>query len=216
VLRRNEATGALVQPPGKAGCVARNGRFGCGPYRFDGGFDLAISRGGGVLYALPARGNVIAVIRRDVPSGALSQLPGRSGCVAEARIAGCTTVQALQHAEPLFLALSPFGRNLYVSVEGRGAPGGILAFERHKRGALRQLPGGWGCVGLRRSDGCKPLRRGFFPGPLAVTPDGRHLIAGSDGLHAFRRRGIQAYTGPATPVQVDAGPKREVARSRVR
>jgi hypothetical protein len=54
----------------------------------------------------------------------------------------------------------------------------LLVFARDPRsGALQQLSGGRGCIVRRHRDGCRDGGRGFNPGAIVLTPDGKTLLA---------------------------------------
>jgi DNA-binding beta-propeller fold protein YncE len=72
---------------------------------------VAASPDGKNVYVLAS--DAIAAFRRG-PGGALTQLPGRQGCLAvDGRGGACTTVPQLENG--LDLSISPDGRHLYVS-----------------------------------------------------------------------------------------------------
>jgi DNA-binding beta-propeller fold protein YncE len=116
----------------------------------------------------------LAVFARDRTTGALRQLPGRSGCLGPSTRGGCTAGRALYGPESV--VVSPDGRNVYVA-----SSGGLAVFARNGRtGALRQLPGTAGAI--------RPLA----PVALAVSPDGRNVYAvtssnNREALVVFRR-----------------------------
>jgi DNA-binding beta-propeller fold protein YncE len=183
--------GSLTRLKGKTGCVAAAGgskplralRAGCVRARaLDGVRRVAVSPGGGSVYATAADSDAVAVFRRAGRTGALRQLDGRAGCVSVAGRHGCGRARALR--DPYAIVVSADGHNVYV-----GSGGGIAAFARDGRtGALRQLEGSAGCVSARRSAGCGAARGLGSVGTLALGPGGRFLYAGSSaGLAVFRR-----------------------------
>ncbi len=90
---------------------------------------------------------------RDAATGRLTQLPGRRGCVAHLGAGPCAPARAL--ARPSSLAISPDGRNVYVTAAGSNA---LSVFARNRRtGALTQLQGERGCLSQLQGGGL--LRR---------------------------------------------------------
>jgi DNA-binding beta-propeller fold protein YncE len=193
-FERDPVTGALDQLPGEAGCLASDGREGCGEARPLGSFpdqlpELAVSPDGKNVYApFVNQGDLaggITILRRDPSTGALTQLPGDSGCVSQRAIPGCRRGRALEL--PTGVSVSRDGRNVYVSASNSGA---IAVFARGADGALRQPPGGWGCIGTAPTvdEGCAaapPLSR-----DITLSDDGRYgYIAGEDRLTVLARNG---------------------------
>ena len=79
---------------------------------------LALSPDERHLYAAASGGHTIVAFRRDRATGALAQLPGRAGCMAEVRRgrrSGCRVARAL--GAPTAIAVSPDGRNVYAGAE---------------------------------------------------------------------------------------------------
>lgn len=178
IFARDRATGALTQLPGAAGCLrdARIADLECAPVREVGyAASLLVSEDGRYAY-VGGTGNAIAVFSRDRASGELTQLPGTLGCVTSTGNGDCT------YASMLFTvigtALSPNGRQLYVTGAAANA---ITILERDPAtGVLSQLPGLQGCVGLWGNDGlCREGRGIKYPMRVDVSPDGRHVYAGS-------------------------------------
>jgi DNA-binding beta-propeller fold protein YncE len=119
VFRRNPTTGALTQlvgPAGRAGCVTQSGTEGaCADGKaLLGPTSVAVSQDGKNVYVASRDSYAVAVFRRDTPSGALTQLAGRSGCVSERGSGGnCQDGKALEGA--FRLVLSPNDANVYVA-----------------------------------------------------------------------------------------------------
>jgi DNA-binding beta-propeller fold protein YncE len=117
-----------------------------------------------------------------LPVGALSQLPGAAGCVAEA-IPGCLPGTPLDGATGV--AVSPDGRHVYAAA---GRASAILVLTRSsKTGALHPV----GCVSETGSGGACLDGAGLWEvTSLAVSPDGLSVYAtaaGSDSVVAFAR-----------------------------
>jgi DNA-binding beta-propeller fold protein YncE len=119
-----DAIGALHQPLGRAACVERNGRGGCSLARGHPTSTLTLSQDGRSLYTL---GDGLASFARNQRTGALQQLPGRNGCVAQ-HTRACARARALDLTSGL--SISPDGANLYVASLGSGA---VAVFARHRR-----------------------------------------------------------------------------------
>jgi DNA-binding beta-propeller fold protein YncE len=109
ILTRDRATGALFQPPGPLGCIRDGGGLDCANARsleHPGGIEL--SHDGRNAYITGP--GILVVLRRDRGTGALSQLPGKAGCIAP--YAGCTDSRGLY---AFGLTLSRDGRNAYIT-----------------------------------------------------------------------------------------------------
>lgn len=192
---RDPVTGALMQLPGEAGCLASDGRDGCARARPLGNWptqlpELALDPSGTSAYAAFVTGGSglsggVTVLRRDPGTGALVQLQGDAGCVSARRLAGCSRGRGLE--VPTGITASPDGRNVYVSANNSGA---IAAFSRGADGALSQLPGSWGCLGFA------PLfDEGCAPGPamrtdITFSGDGSYgYVPDESGINVFARNG---------------------------
>ncbi|MDA0168941.1 lactonase family protein [Solirubrobacter taibaiensis] len=120
-----------------------------------------------VLVALAAAGPAHAV------PGALRQLEGPAGCVANA-LTGCTPARGLDKVSGL--ALSPDGRFLYAVSAYTGSEHALTAFARDPiDGRLTQLDGPGGCVSQVAVRGCG--RGHGLRGAIDVTVsgDGRNV-----------------------------------------
>lgn len=168
----------------RAGCLSAEGRPGCRPARALGGpRDVALSPGGGSVYVTSAGSDGVAVFRRDRRTGTLRQLRGRAGCVRNGGGRGCGRARALR--DPWRIVVSPDGRHVYVASFGSRA---IAVFARNRRtGALRQLKGRAGCVSDRPRAGCGDGRALAAPNSLALSPGGRFLYVGGNGIAVLRR-----------------------------
>jgi DNA-binding beta-propeller fold protein YncE len=187
-----QALGALRQLPAERGClVARSSPrpSGCarvralrGPAPFLGSRAVAISGDGRHLYVASSRSNAIAIFRRDVRSGALTQAAGTAGCVAARGSGGCARARALDG--PNSLAISADGRHVYATSLLSDA---VATFRRDPRtGALAQA----GCVAGRAIPGCASARALDGPDVVVASPDGRNVYVGSfrgDAVASFAR-----------------------------
>jgi DNA-binding beta-propeller fold protein YncE len=124
------------------------------------------------------------------PSGALSQVPGRNGCVTRLGRGDCTADPRLRTLAGL--AVSPDGRNVY-STRGfsSGPRQSVLTLRRNaETGALSPLRS-------HAVDGT-PLRGA--PSSVQVSPDGRNVYAGGfdAAILSFRRN---PRTGALRPLK---------------
>jgi DNA-binding beta-propeller fold protein YncE len=184
------AVGALVQLPGKGGClVARSAAAkgskaprGCrrvralgGPAPFLGSNALAISADGRHVYVASSRSDAIAVFTRHARSGRLTQRSGAAGCVASKGAHGCATGRGLNG--PNSVAVSADGRSVYATSLISDA---VTSFRRNRRtGALTQLRGDGGCVANRSTPGCATGRALDGPDVVTVSPDGGNVYVGA-------------------------------------
>lgn len=193
---------SFVQLTGSAGCLAQTGALAdedvepqpkaCGPAH---GLlqveSVAVSADGKFVYAAasgtPYGGsNAVLSFARDGATGALRQI----GCVSDDGGDGlvgtdgtCTDGNALLGANDV--ALSPDGRNLYVSASSSHS---VVWFTRDpETGAITQA----GCIkDAPRGDRCAGARPLQGAGAVAVSPDGKHVyVAATDGhgVSAFAR-----------------------------
>jgi DNA-binding beta-propeller fold protein YncE len=189
VLGRNPATLALSQLAGPAGCVTPTGTGGaCTKSHGKVATPaletaaLAVSSDGRNVYALGTVGSASAILSfaRDVHTGALTQLAGTAGCVADSAVAGCATGTALARLGGLGnggLVVSPDGKNVYVLVFS-----GVAVFSRDATtGALTQLPAPQGCIVEGKSKQCTAGKWLTDDDTIAISSDGRYVyVAGGD------------------------------------
>jgi len=117
---------------------------------------------------------MIATRSEHAPPLTIIQKPGRPGCVSETGSGGaCARGRALR--QPVEVAVSPDGRNVYVAAMSARS-GGVAVFDRAATGALTQQRGRRGCLSdagrLRR---CAPAIALKAPVDLAIRPDGRNV-----------------------------------------
>src|SRR4029077_11416173 len=85
IFARNTTTGALTQLSGTAGCVSSDGTGGsCTQARgLQGARTAVVSPDNLHVYVAAQTGNAVAVFARNTTTGALTQLSGAAGCIAE-------------------------------------------------------------------------------------------------------------------------------------
>ncbi|MGI9540157.1 MAG: beta-propeller fold lactonase family protein, partial [Miltoncostaeaceae bacterium] len=191
----NQSTGALSQTAGTAGCIAETATDGCLDGKgLSGVRGIAISPDDRNVYIGAVDGDSVAVLDRDLASGALSQSTGTDGCVSLSGSGGaCATGRGLDG--PGTPAVSPDGRNLYVPGDLSDA---IAVFSRDgSSGDLAQLSGSDGCVSETGAGGCADGDGLLNPRSVVVSPDGKHVYAASQqgAIAAFAR---DAGTGALT------------------
>jgi len=194
-FRRNPKTGALRVVPG-AGCITGVPLPGliCTPANGLVTPDVVVvSPDGANVYAGAFFGNSVASFARDPESGALTQLSGTAGCIAEAT-AGCATAIALKSIEGL--AISGDGANLYAAA---ALSNGVGVLTRNPAsGALSQATDGSGCIVNAPLTGCATGRELAGANAAVVSPDdGSVYITSllSNSVTAFDRN---AGTGALT------------------
>lgn len=179
------APGTLTQLPGKLGCLmdtSSRGRQGCGPARatkgpgpFMGSRAVAVSPDGRNVYVASSGSDAVAIFQRNPRSGALFQQRGTAGCVAGKGASGCAKAIGLDG--PNSIAISSDGASVYVTSR---ASNSVTAFHRNKKtGALRQLPGAFGCISGLPLPGCAAGRALVAPDVVVVSRDGKNVYAGS-------------------------------------
>ena len=201
VFLRDPAGGGIAQVAGPAGCSSNDIAPGVVDVPADRQCSIAqaladpaaivLSPDGRHAYVAAAGSDAIAVFARDAETGALAQLAGVAGCIADDRDGGvadlpahseCTPGQGLNGAADV--AVSPDGTSVYVASDDSHA---IAAFRRDLlAGALTQLPGPAGCVSNDVAQGaaalaadpqCAPGHGLASAAGIIVTPDGAHVYA---------------------------------------
>lgn len=187
--------GKLKQLPGARGCLADRSTpsKGCGTARalegpgpFMGSRAIAVSADGKNVYVASSRSNAVAVFRRNPKTGALGQPSAAAGCVAAKGAFECGKAIGLNG--PNSVAISPNGRNVYVTSRGSNS---VTAFKRDRStGALHQLPGAAGCISGVPLPGCATGTALLGPDVVVVSPDGKNVYVGSffgNAVAAFAR-----------------------------
>jgi DNA-binding beta-propeller fold protein YncE len=120
--------------------------------------------------------------------GGLEQLERPAGCVQETSsvISVCRLARALDN--PVAIAISPDGQNVYVAATGSAS---LSVFRRDPaRGALEQLAGTAGCSSVAAQFGCKDAILLQHASAIVVSPDGQHVYVASsteDSIAIFVR-----------------------------
>jgi len=188
VFARNTTTGQLTQLAGTAGCVSEDGSGGnCANGKaLDDTFQPAVSADGKHVYVASLLSDSVAVFRRNVTTGALTQLAGTAGCVSETGTGGtCANGKGLDRA--FSVAVSRDGVSVYVASVASDA---VAAFSRNTTtGALTQLAGTDGCVS---ETGTTPTGDTCADG-VAVT-DADTVIVSPDGLNVYVGGGYETYS----------------------
>lgn len=203
-----EQVGVLT---GTSACQMIIGGFaGCTPTPgIAGGESVAVSPDGRNIYATsfaslsPSAPAGLAAFSRDPRTGALSQLPGTSGCATSngsspAGPGTCTAVPNYgQGGDSANIAVTPDGKFVYVVSSNT-----ILIFGRDATtGALTQPAGAAGCVSSNGTGPCQTAPHLADPQDVTVSPDGKFLYVSElapDGLLVLSR---DASTGALSEVQ---------------
>jgi DNA-binding beta-propeller fold protein YncE len=186
---RNPKTGALRQlPPPLAGCISGAPIPGCAA-----GLALVtpdvvvVSPDGNNVYVGTFFGNAVAAFARNPSTGALTQLAGTAGCIAEAT-AGCTPGTALKAVEGL--AISGDGASVYAATALSNA---VVTLARNPTtGALAQASDGLGCIVDSALTGCTLGRELSGANAVAVSPTGNGVYVTSlfsNSVTSFTRNG---------------------------
>ncbi|MGI9187113.1 MAG: hypothetical protein ACR2J9_06285, partial [Gaiellales bacterium] len=197
---RNATTGALTMQSGANGCFANAATGSCtvlaGELMHPEA--LAISADGASVYVVSSgtggsSNGVVVGFSRNTATGALTPLPGASGCVADSAVGACT-VLAGQLFRAGAVSISPDGRSVYaVSTVSLGDVSGIVnVFARDTTtGALTY----GSCVASAALGSCT-VASGVFSlltassSKLAMSPDGRNAYLNarfSNSLAVFDR-----------------------------
>ena len=199
---RNPKTGALRQlPQPLAGCISGAPIPGCvaglGLLAPD---VLVVSPDGSNVYVGSFFGNSVAAFARNPESGALTQLAGTAGCIAEAT-AGCATGIALNSVEGL--AISGDGAGVYAATALSNA---VVTLSRNpSTGALAQASDGSGCIVDSALTGCTLGRELAGANAVAVSPDDDGVYVTSlfsNSVTSFNR---SASSGSLTQKEGTAG-----------
>jgi DNA-binding beta-propeller fold protein YncE len=173
---RNRRTGALKQlPPSASGCISGLPLPGCTAGRALKGPDVVVvSPDGKNVYVGDFFGNSVASFSRAGAAGALTQLAGTAGCIADAT-EGCAPGVELGSIEGL--AVSTGGSAVYAAAAVSNAVD--VLYREPNSGALSQSTGGTGCVTDAVVTGCTQGYQLSGVNALAVAPKGGTVYATS-------------------------------------
>ena len=177
---RDQATGELTQLGGEDGCIVETPGGATATCRDGHGLDDAnnagISPDGRTLYAPAFVSDSVAILDRNLETGALTQDPGPAGCVARTAGPGCTVAKRLD--APSAALVSPDGRHVYV---GGGFPNAIAVFARNTdNGDIQQLADPDGCIEETGNDvTCRDGVALENTQNIAFSPSGRTLYSSS-------------------------------------
>jgi DNA-binding beta-propeller fold protein YncE len=193
VFRRSRSTGALTQPRGARGCIAKAAVSGCATGRaLDGPDVVTVSPDGENVYVGSFIGNAVAVFARNTSTGALTQPAGTTGCIVNAPADGCATGLAL--AAPEGMAISADGDNVYVAAAVSNA---LDVFTRQPSGALTQATDGTGCIVASALTGCTTGTQLSGANAVAVSPDDDDVYVTS-----LMSNSVTSFTRTATTGQL--------------
>ena len=204
VFSRDPSTGRLTQLTSSAGCISETGTAGaCADgIGLDGIRTLAVSPDGTSVYGASELSGV-TVFRRDLTTGALTQLAGTAGCVSQSGTGGaCAAGRAIGGAADV--VVSGDGENVYVAALASDA---VAAFGRDpSTGALSQLPGQAGCVSETGTNGtCVNGTALDRARSVVLTGDDANVYIGSEVSDAVSVFSRNASTGALQQLPGTAG-----------
>lgn len=196
---RDATSGALTQLAGGAACLAdaTSGDPECTVVEaLRGPVDVAVSPDGKNVYVAALTSDAVAVFSRNSSTGALTQLAGTAGCVANDTTAepACAQGEGLDGAASV--AVTADGAFVYV---GTSDGDSVAAFSRDpSTGALTQLAGAAACVANDTDGGpadtpadpaCTPVQGLDSPRGVALAGDASLVVAAgaSDAVAFFAR-----------------------------
>jgi hypothetical protein len=204
---RNQAAGELTEVFGTGGCVSDDGSGGaCVDTGSPGWYfrDVVVTADGAYAYAAIELNGALLSFSRNTTTGALTQLPGTTGCISEDGSGGaCVDGKALTGIDQL--ALSPDGAHLYATAGG--ASDAVLSFSRNSgTGQLTQLAGTAGCISETGTGGLCVDGKGLDDAVhVVVSPDGAHVYAVSQASSAVTIFSRNSGTGALTQLAGTTG-----------
>ncbi|MDQ3664630.1 MAG: beta-propeller fold lactonase family protein, partial [Actinomycetota bacterium] len=196
VFARDTETGALTM----VSCINATGSGGCAAGRGLGKvFAVNATADGENLYATAYAGDAVAVFARDGTTGALTQLPGADGCVAELGD-GVTCADGVGLDGSHDVRSSADGSHVYVAANESDA---VTIYARDTAtGALAPS----GCVSRAPLDGCGSTARGIDGVQAVALSPGDDSVYGAavadDALSSFAR---EATSGDMSQLAETAG-----------
>lgn len=141
----------------------------------------------------------IASFKREA-NGALSQLPGATGCISSEITHECTSGIAVDGSENL--VVSPDGKNVYATSFAENA---VVELERDpSTGALAQLASPNACISTTSITGCTTVKAIGGTRGLAISPSGEDVYVTSTGessVAAFKRQASGALASFESPYE---------------
>jgi DNA-binding beta-propeller fold protein YncE len=176
------ASGGLTQKRGAAGCLTAtgtdrtSGRASCGAARgLESVSSVTVSPDGRTVYLTSV--DVLA-FARDARTGALTQIPGRAGCVAATRVGegsrACVADPAVAGATSL--TVSRDGRQVYAASGGdTGGAGALAILDRDRSTGALTADGRRSCIA--QAGDCARTRGLRGTAAVATSPDGASVYA---------------------------------------
>jgi DNA-binding beta-propeller fold protein YncE len=188
---RNPKSGALHQLPG--GCISGLPLPGCTGGQGLVAPDVVVASSDGKnVYAGDFFGNSVASFNRDPSTGALTQLSGTAGCIAESNSA-CAPGIAL--GSPEGLAISLDGSTVYVASALSNAV--AILTRDPSTGTLAQASDGTGCITNAPLTGCTTGVRLGGANAVALSRDNKQAYVTdllSNSVTSFNRSSAGALT----------------------
>jgi DNA-binding beta-propeller fold protein YncE len=196
VFARDATSGRLTQLTGAEACIAETAYAGCADGRaLEWPTSVAVSPDGASVYVASRVSDAVAVLTRDVGTGALAQPAGADGCVAEGGAAGCASARGLNSASGV--VVSPDGATVHAV--GRVSDA-VTTFSRDAgSGRLAQLAGAAGCVSKTGASGCAAGAGLDGPAGIALSADGTQAFVAAAVSRALAVLDRRAGDGALAP-----------------
>jgi DNA-binding beta-propeller fold protein YncE len=173
-----------------AGCVSETGSSGsCIDGKgLDGPVGVVVSSDGRQVYVASQNSSAVAILDRDLATGALTPKNATAGCTSDTGTGGeCVDGRAL--GQPRAVLISPDGESVYVVAQAQGS---LATFDRDPlSGELVQKSLAAGCFGIAgNTDGCSVNNFLALATGGAASPDGRSVYVSaitSDVMLVFAR-----------------------------
>jgi hypothetical protein len=160
-------------------------------------------------YMLELPAGAVVAFARDA-DGALTQLPGPTGCLSVSAHPPCAPARAMFGAAGV--TISPDDMSVYVSADGDG----LALFDRAPDGSLTQEPSTASCFSVADDPFCQPARGTRYASETAVSPDGASVYlaaSGDDAVAIFDRTLAPPVPAPPdVPAPVQPAPDHPAAQ----